>query len=308
MPRSPARLARGLQTLIGPSQRPTAPRATPNGASPDRVLNAAEIVQIPIDQVRPNPNQPRRALDEAALEGLAGSIRSSGLLQPILVRRTGEGNYELVAGERRLRAAKLAGLNRVPAVVRELSDADAFQAALIENLQREDLSPLERAAAYQHFIDNFHSTVEALAERLGESRANISNYLRLLRLPAEILGMLDAGQLGMGQARAIVGVSNPQRQLAIARLAVRRNLSVRQVEALAREAEQQHREPAKSSARPVRDAHIPELEQALSKAIGLPVALKPGRRKNSGKIIIRYNSLEEFDLIAERFGVSRSLE
>jgi ParB family chromosome partitioning protein len=222
---------------------------------------------------------------------------------------SGDGQFEIVAGERRWRAAKLAGLETVPALVREFSDAQAFETALVENLQREDLAPLERAAAYQHYLDTFGGTIEDLAARMSESRANISNYLRLLKLQPEVCYLLGSGELSMGHARAVAGVNDPQRQLAIAKLAARRNLSVRQVEELARTAN----EPSQSPPEPTPEVkaqrrHMGTVAETLSKSIGLRVRLVPGRKKNSGRVIITYGTLEEFDRIAERLGGDVHLE
>jgi len=267
---------------------------------------ATTLHHIPLSQIRPNPRQPRSALNDAALQQLAASIRGNGLLQPVIVRTMPDGNFELVAGERRWRAAQIAGLQTIPALIRELTDADSFETGLIENLQREDLGPLERAAAYQQLIDMLRVTIDVVATRLGESRASISNYLRLLNLGEAVQQMICSGQLGMGQARALAGVSNPQTQLAIARLAVRRNLSVRQVEALTKETDQPVSKAIRSP-RPL-DAQLANVEEALSKALGLSVKLLPGKKKNSGRIVIRYDSLDEFDRIAEKIGGHRLLE
>ncbi len=310
MSKSTPRLGKGLSALIGSRTTAAAagdlPSTAITGGPPQAAQPGERLAQIPIDELEPNPYQPRSRFDENSLAELAASVRQSGLLQPVLVRRGEGGRFQIVAGERRWRAARLAGLEAVPAIVREVGDAEALELALIENLQREDLDPLERAAAYQQLVDKAGLTIEQVAQRLGQSRANVSNYLRLLKLGDEIREMISAGQLGMGQARALVGVSNPQRQLAIARMAVRRNLSVRQVEELARRAEQ----PAASEPQPVSPVkkHLAELEERLSKAVGLPVRLQPGRKKNSGRIVIRYNSLEEFDRIAEMLGADSRLE
>jgi len=310
MSKSTTRLGKGLSALIGSRTTPAAAGDLPSTAitngSPQAAQPGERLAQIPIDKLEPNPYQPRSRFDENGLAELAASVKQSGLLQPVLVRRVEGGRFQIVAGERRWRAARMAGLEAVPAIVREVSDAEALELALIENLQREDLDPLERAAAYQQLIDKAGLTIEQVAQRLGQSRANVSNYLRLLKLGDEIREMISAGQLGMGQARALLGVSNPQRQLAIARMAVRRNLSVRQVEELARRAEQ----PAASEPQPVSPVkkHLAELEERFSKAVGLPVRLQPGKKKNSGRIVIRYNSLEEFDRVAEMLGADSKLE
>ncbi len=262
--------------------------------------------QIPIDAIRPNPRQPRRASDEARLKELAGSIRANGIIQPVLLRTVETGRYELVAGERRWRAAKLAGFESIPALVRDLSDAQSLELALVENLQREDLGPLERAGGYQDYIHTFNVSIEELAERLGESRANIANYVRLLRLATEIQELITAGQLEMGQARALLGIEDPQRQLAIARMAARRKLSVREVERLARGSQGP---PEASLPEPRAKAkHLDDIERALTRALGLPVTLHAGKKKNSGRVVIRYNNLDEFDRIAERLGGRTTLE
>jgi ParB family chromosome partitioning protein len=180
---------------------------------------------------------------------------------------------------------------------------------LIENLQRQDLGPLERAAAYQHYLDSFGGTIDDLGRRISESRANVSNYLRLLKLHSEIRDLLAAGELGMGQARAVAAIADHQRQLAVARLAIRRNLSVRQVEELARSAATA---PDEAVAAPIeapkRSRHVLDVEQALSRATGMRVRLYPGRKKNSGRLVIAFGSLDEFDRIAERLGGNVHLE
>lgn len=328
MNKRPSRLGKGLSALIStretePAAAPTAPPAptvapgAPGAkASPPAVVAAPEpavangehIRSIPVDDIKPNPNQPRTTFNDDTLAELAASIRETGLLQPILVRPTDRDGYELVAGERRLRAAKLAGLKDVPSIVRELSDAKSLEIALIENLQREDLAPLERAAAYQHYLDTFGGTIEDLAKHLSESRANISNYLRLLKLHPEICFMLGSGQLGMGHARAIAAIPQQEAQLAIARLAARRNLSVRQVEDLVRQRTENDGltppQPVVRAAQP----HLTDVEKSFSRSLGLRVRLRPGRKKNSGCVMITYGNLEEFDRIAERIGGSAKLD
>jgi ParB family chromosome partitioning protein len=306
MPKATPRLGKGLSALVGPrpaspfKHRPPSPTTVAGHPSASPRTEATIIHELPLDRIRPNPNQPRLNVERTALDQLANSIRQTGILQPVLVRSVGHEEFELIAGERRWRAAQIAELPTIPAIIRELNQTESFELALIENLQREDLAPLERATAYQQLIDSAGLSVEALATRLGESRANIANYLRLLRLDREVQDMLNAGELAMGQARAIAGVSNPQQQLALARLAVRRNLSVRQVERLAREPS----EPQQPASRPPRpmDGHLSDVEQAMTKALGLHVTLHPGKRKNSGRVVIRYSSLEEFDRIAEKIG------
>ncbi len=295
MSKPPARLGKGLSALISPRPLPAQPAA--NAAASDGAILIAHI--------KPNPRQPRKAFDDARLAQLAESIRSKGVLQPIIVRAMPGGDFELVAGERRLRAAKLAGLERIPAIIRDLSDTESLDVALIENLQREDLNPLERAAAYRQYLDTFGSTIEQLAARLSESRPNVSNYLRLLDLSDPVQKMLAAGELSMGHARAIASITDPDRQLGLALLCARRNLSVRQTEALANQAAEPV-QPAKAT--PIANKHVADVEQALSRELGLPVKLCPGRKKNSGRLVINYRNLDEFDLIARKIGGKATLE
>jgi ParB family chromosome partitioning protein len=305
MPKSTPRLGRGLSAIIGPRTVSHFPPRV--AAASDAPPLPTDIRHVAIDAIVPNPRQPRLPFDDAGLKELAASIRANGIIQPVLLRSAQAGRYELVAGERRWRAAKLAGLDSIPAVVRELSDAQSLELALVENLQREELGPLERAGGYQEYLHTFGASVEQLADRLGESRANVANYLRLLRLPTEIQQLITAGHLEMGQARALLGIDDPQRQLAIARLAGRRNLSVRQVERLARGSQTGAAEPRSPGPR-ARAKHLGDIERALTRALGLPVALQPGKKKNSGRVVIRYKNLDEFDRIAERLGGSSSLE
>ncbi|MFO0837237.1 MAG: ParB/RepB/Spo0J family partition protein [Phycisphaerae bacterium] len=265
------------------------------------------ITSIRVDAIAPNPLQPRSVFDDATLTELAESIRRQGILQPLLVRQIGSGKFELIAGERRLRAAKLAGLPTVPAIIRQVDKPESLEIALIENLQRADLNALERAAAYRHFLDTFEVSPEQLAARLGESRANVANYLRLLNLPEEVKVALQSNQIGMGQARAIAGIASVERQVAIARLAMRKNLSVRQVEALAAGDRGIPSNREEISAR-AKNRHTDDVSESLSRCIGLRVQLLPGKKKNSGRVVIRYDSLEEFDRIAEAIGGRSSLE
>lgn len=320
MPKPQPRLGRGLSSIIPPTTSPVAhslpaipPAPVLPAASPTAPIADGRIHPIHLADILPNPAQPRQRFDEARIEQLADSIRTSGLVQPVLVRPRDDGRFELVAGERRWRAAQRAGCTTIPAIVRDLSDAAALELALVENLQREDLDPLERAVGYHRYLTTFGMTAEQLAARLGESRANIVNYIRLLDLPEEIRALIADGSLSMGQARAIAGIPDPHRQLAVARLAVRKGLSTRQVEQLARRSEiETETEPVESAqqlrGRASHPTHYAELERQLSKAVGLRVEIRPGRRKNAGRVILRYNSLEEFDRIFARLGGTPSGE
>src|SRR5450755_561936 len=273
--RRPA-LGRGLAALI------------PAAAAPSR-----EGVQtIPIERIRPERGQPRQHFDRPALEELAASIRQKGILQPILVRRDGT-DYRLVAGERRWRAAQLAGLHEVPALVRDLSDEEVFEIALIENLQREDLDPIEEALAYQRLIDERGLTQEEAADRVGKDRSTVANALRLLKLPTGLRDALAAGTLSPGHGRALLVVTAPERLLRLAQLVIDRQLSVRATERLAR-AENAPR-PAASRAGGNNSPNVVKVREDLQRALGVKVSLRA--RGGRGKIEIPFRSLDEFDRI-----------
>jgi ParB family chromosome partitioning protein len=311
MSKTNARLGKGLNALIGP-RRAKAPAALIGADAPVEAASVGAVgavgavKSLPIDAVIPNRHQPRSQFDDARIAELAASIKTSGVIQPIVVRPGPDGQYELIAGERRWRAARLAEQATVPAIVRKASDTEALELALVENLQREDLNAIERAVAYQRYTEAFGASPEQLATRLGESRANVVNYMRLLSLAADVRTLIENGDLGMGQARALAGVADRQRQLAIAKLAVRRNLSVRQVEGLVKQGGPSEGTRTESASRV--DANLAQVQRSLSKSIGLPVTLHAGKRKNSGRIVIRYASLEEFDRIAERLSGDATLE
>ena len=210
------------------------------------------VVELEIGVIRPNPDQPRKEFDEVRLEELALSIKEHGIVQPILVRKVGDG-YEIVAGERRWRAAQLAGLTKVPALVREFSDAERMEIALIENLQREDLNPMEEAEAYRTLMESFGLTQEALAQRLGRSRSQVANTLRLLQLPAQVQDEVRAGRLSMGHAKVLCGVEDPARVVALAEMVIAKGLSVRELEdeLTPRERRQRPRARAKGKLPPI---------------------------------------------------------
>jgi ParB family chromosome partitioning protein len=272
--RRPA-LGRGLAALI------------PAAGTP-----ALEGVQtIPIERIAPERGQPRQRFDRESLEDLAASIRQKGILQPILVRRSGA-DYRLVAGERRWRAAQLAGLHEVPAMVRDLSDGEAFEVALIENLQREDLDPIEEAEAYQKLIDERGLTQEQAADRVGKDPSTVANALRLLKLPTKLRDALAAGALSPGHARALLVVESEARQIKLGHLVISRQLSVRATERLARQAK-----VAGSTAKPIASLspNLARVREDLQRALGVKVALRA--RGGRGKIEIPFSSLDEFDRI-----------
>lgn len=282
-------LGRGLDALLRPA--PSIPDVS-------TTLHDAPWVplrQLPIAEISVNPFQPRRSFDETELAELAASIRSHGVLQPILVRVASTAGFELVAGERRLRAASLAGLTEIPAQVQKLSDSASLEIAIVENLQRTDLNPIEQAQAFFELGQRFHLTQEAIAEKTGKDRATIANFLRLLRLDAEVIELLRAQTLSPGQARPLLALSE-QGQRTLARQIVEQNWSARRVEQHV--ARLQAPAPAAQPA-PARDPNEREAELNLARALGTRVTLRPGRG-GRGTIEIHYASLEEFQRIYSR--------
>jgi ParB family chromosome partitioning protein len=247
------------------------------------------LAQIPITQITPNPYQPRKAFNEASIEELARSVREHGIVQPIVVTRTSDSHYRLIAGERRLRAAQHAGLQTIPAVIKELlKEGDSLQIALIENIQREDLNPIEEAGAYHQLHDEFGLTQEEISRRVGKERSTVANFLRLLRLPDSVKELLAAGQLTMGHARALLSVDSAKRQEQLAERVVKSNLNVRQTEMLA----------ATTAAKPIKsakpkDVFTRDAEEKLTRSLRTKVDID--RRRRGGVIHIRFAS--EDDLI-----------
>jgi ParB family chromosome partitioning protein len=274
-------LGRGLDALLG-------------GASVSAMQEEAakvdtrELQQLPLELVQRGKYQPRRDMDPQALEELAQSIRNHGVMQPIVVRPVEGGRYEIIAGERRWRASQQAGLERVPALVREVPDEAAIAMALIENIQREDLNPIEEAVALQRLQQEFQLTQQQVADAVGKSRVSVSNLLRLIALPEEIKTLLSHGDLEMGHARALLGLPADQ-QVEGARHVVARGLTVRQTEALVRQWLSSKEKP-KAEVRV--DPDISRLEQRLAERLGSPVQIKHGQ-KGKGQLVIRYSSLDE---------------
>ena len=247
------------------------------------------VAQIRIADISPNPYQPRKKLDEEKLAELVASVRKQGVLQPVLVRRSGAG-YELVAGERRFRAAERLGMASIPAMVREVSDGQALELSLVENLQRDDLNAMEEALGYQRLREEFGMTQEALAVAMGKDRSSVANTLRLLGLAGEVRRAVSDGKLKRGHALALAGVAGEREQKMLARKIISRGLSVRQAEAMARRVSARRRGPA-----PRRDPHMRAAEDKLRKGLGTRVLLRGTPRR--GKIEIRYEGLEELERI-----------
>jgi ParB family chromosome partitioning protein len=248
-------------------------------------------VELPIDAISPNPNQPRKDFDDTALQELSASLRQSGLLQPVVVRRLGD-SYQLIVGERRWRAARMAGLERVPAIVREATDAESLELALVENLLREDLNPIEEAEAYQRLLAEFGWTQEELAQRVGRDRSSIANCLRLLKLPDLIQADLRSGRLTMGHARALLSLPGAAEQLRLREEILAHSWSVRATEA---DVQQKRNRPIRRAHR--RSAELTALEDAFRSALATRVRLIGSER--AGRIEIAYSSREELDRLAE---------
>ena len=273
-------LGRGLSALI-----PDAPAVPPPS---ERAL------EIDIDLLRPNRDQPRTAMDESKIEELARSIKSNGIIQPIVVRKADHG-YEIIAGERRWRASQRAGLLKVPVVVRDIPEERLLSAALIENIQREDLNPIEEAQAYRRLTEEHHLTQDQIADAVGKDRSSVANYLRLLKLPTEVKSNLSAGTLSMGHARALLGLPDEGEQLRVARDVVAKNLSVRETETIVKKGTQPR--PATLEETP-KDVHTRAAEEKLRFALGTRVRI--ARKGKGGKIEIDFQNEDELQRLYEQ--------
>jgi ParB family chromosome partitioning protein len=300
-------LGRGLNALMGANEAPrplTAVPAAPPLAAPMTGPAADRLTRLPLDILQRGRYQPRSHMDQEALNELAASIRSQGVVQPIVVRpiepttATGGQRYEIIAGERRWRAAQLAQLADIPAIVRDVPDETAISVALIENIQREDLNPLEEARALERLISEFSMTHQQAAEAVGRSRAAVSNLLRLLDLAPEVGDQLEARALEMGHARALLGLTTRRQQVEVAALVVKKGLSVRETEAIVRRMSQSGAEPGPAPVAASADPDVQRLEQDLAEKLGARVAIQH-TRSGKGKLVVSYNSLDELDGILE---------
>ncbi|MFZ0098448.1 MAG: ParB/RepB/Spo0J family partition protein [Gemmobacter sp.] len=299
MERKPARgLGRGLSALmadinIAPGQ---VEASGPTARRPD---------MLPVDQIRPNPDQPRRSFVEEDLADLAESIKAKGILQPLIVRPSqGQAGYEIVAGERRWRAAQLAKIHEVPVLIRDLSDTEVLEIAIIENIQRADLNPIEEAQAFRQLMDRFGHTQEKLADALSKSRSYIANLLRLLNLPEDVRGHVISGKLSAGHARALITTSDPSK---LAREVIDRGLSVRETENLVKRASSPISPPRPTGERQsvAKDADTIALERDLIANLGMQVSIlhEPGGER--GEIRIRYNTLDDLDFLCQALSLAR---
>lgn len=286
-------LGRGLSALMAdvtqeePQAEPGAPRRADQ--------------MVPIEQIVPNPDQPRRTFLEVDLEDLANSIREKGVIQPLILRENGHkaGTYEIVAGERRWRAAQMASLHEVPALIRSYTDTEALEVAIIENIQRADLNAVEEAAGYRELMERFGHTQEKMAEALGKSRSHIANMLRLLNLPEDVQALLKEGKLSAGHARALITSADPS---ALARLVVAKGLSVREVERLAKRPTPD-KTVSMQAQKPEKDADTMALERDLTAALGMKVSIDHKTGQETGALTVRYQTLDQLDDLCRKLGI-----
>lgn len=273
------KLGRGLGELLG-----------------DALDDTGRVMDISIDEISPNPWQPRRDFDEESLHALASSIRENGLIQPVVVRKKKDGTYELAAGERRWRAAKIAGLTVIPAISKEYDDRSMAEMALVENLQRKDLNPVDEGMAYRKLMDEYGLTQEGISKKVGKSRPYVANMVRLLDLPEEVKDFLSKGQLTAGQARPLLGLESDAEKVQLARRIVKEGLSARKVEDIIREG----KEPKKKEDPPAA-AFMKAVEEKLGLSVGSKVRIRIGKGKNAhkGTISISFSNDEEFQRIAD---------
>lgn len=299
-------LGRGLQSLISPISNQTNETVSTVEEKavnmPQEQESDTTLRMVQLEDISANPYQPRKDWNEQELADLVESVRANGIIQPIILRRMAEG-YQLIAGERRWRAAKIAELENIPAVIREATEAEMLELALVENIHRSNLNPVERAIAYKEYVDEFKLTQSQAAQRLGESRSVIANFIRLLDLPQEIKDMLVNGDLSMGHARAILALPNDDLRRKLANRAMAGRLSVREVERLVKKALQSGTVDPKPKEQN-KPPYISELERKLRDELNTKVQIKTQKNGKKGKIIIDFYSLDEFDRLSEIMGLS----
>ena len=313
--RSP-RLGRGLSTLLAKptvavadtDAEPVPAIGSKGAGAPGPEAASHRMVGLDVNNVQPNPHQPRRSFESKSINQLADSIKTAGLMQPIVVRPhpgpEGQVTYQLVAGERRWRAAKIAGLTRVPAIIRNLDDQQQAEHALVENLQREDLNPIERARGFEHLIEDLKLTHDQVAQHVGVDRTTITNALRLLSLGHDVQTLITNSALSAGQAKALAGIPDHDLQLELAKRAIQHDWSVRQLEREVRSRVQQRdssRAPQSSGAS--RSPHLDDLQQQIAQQLGTKVRIRQGRKKGTGTLEIDFFSFDQFDALLSRFGV-----
>jgi ParB family chromosome partitioning protein len=289
-----------------PARRPNPDLPERAAVAPETGSDGSSLREIPVEQIVPNRLQPRTDFSEAALQSLADSIRQAGLMQPIMVREQG-GQFELVAGERRWRAAKLLGLAKIPALIRSIDDQMAAELALIENIQREDLNPMERATALRRLASDFGMTHQAIADRVGLDRASVTNLLRLSELDAATADLVRKGQISQGHAKALLPVTNLTQRAELAGKVVANDWSVRELERQVQALQQRALESTKTgmndkSEPTARDANVADLERQLAEYLGTRVHLQLGRKKGSGRLVLDFYNLDQFDGLMQKIG------
>ncbi len=310
-------LGRGLSALIPDSykdQMVAANKETSSAtvtltAEPEVFIPAASLEPttpafqlIPISRIATNADQPRKSFNSESIEELANSIREKGVLQPVIVKQKGSGEFELICGERRFRAAALCGLTEVPAIIKDIAAEDFLEWALIENIQREDLNPIEEAEAYQKLVEDRKISQEEVAKRVGKNRVTVTNTMRLLRLPQEVKQSLVEGKLTAGHARALLGLLTPEHQRHMAKRIVDENLSVRQVEAIVNRSNA-HKRKAKTARH--LSAEIVDLETRLTHFLGTQAKIHPRKNQKEGRLEIQYFSLDDLDRVLQKIGLPR---
>ncbi len=281
-------LGKGLSALI--------PKKEEKIKAGDDAQSTRALLDLNIDDIKPNKYQPRRVFRDSALNDLVESIAEKGVIQPVIVRKDGAGSYELIAGERRWRAAGIAGLKSIPAIIKDAAPVEALELALIENIQREDLNPMETAEAFERLVNDFDLTHEDLSKKVGKDRATVSNYMRILKLPDEVKKLIAAGALTIGHAKALLQIENTNALIDLARKSAQSGLSVRAVEQLARKIGNAH--PSGSRKTKPRDPQIASLEEKLIQSLGTKVRLRHNAN-NRGRVEIEYYSLEELDRLLD---------
>ncbi len=297
--KKPLALGRGLGALLGEVRREE-PLVAPAAAGQSVIATLGGLASLPVSVIEPHPDQPRRHFDEAALDELAASIAARGVIQPVIVRPFGVGRYQLVAGERRWRAAQRAQLHEIPALVRDLTEREVMALALIENLQREDLNPIEEARAYHRLAESEGMTQADIARMVDKSRSHVANFQRLLSLPDPVIELVETGALSMGHARALIGRDDA---VALARQAVEGQLSVREVERLTRRRSRDGAAPTVRRARETAggaDADIIAVQNHLEEFLGLSIKITADADPASGTVAIRYRTLDQLDLVCQR--------
>lgn len=272
------------------------------GQAVGQPVASVSVIDVAVENLSPNPHQPRRQFDETSIRELADSLRTTGMIQPVVARLTDSGGFELIAGERRWRAAKIAGLTTLPVILKKVDPIMQAQMALVENLQRQNLNPIERANAYKSLLDNLGLTHAELADRLGEDRSVIGHHLRLLDLPPDVQALIADSRLTVGHGKVLAGVSDPAQQTRLAGLAVDQGLNIRNLERLV--GAPATTSPSTSQPSKPASAHLQDLEKTLARQLGMRVQIHSGKKKGNGRLVLHFASLDQFDDLMARLGLA----